>query len=138
MSDSAANRELIRNIYVAAAAGDVGPLFAAMGDDFVAYEADSLPWGGVHRGLEANRRLVETLARYLDFATLDMHHYLVDGEMVIALGSVVWRGIDGDQATEVPLAEAWEVRGGKAVSLRPFFFDTAAMLAPTTTKGVAV
>lgn len=131
------NRELIRNIYVAAAAGDVGPLFDAMDDDFVAYEADSLPWGGVHKGLDANHRLVETLSHYLDFATLDMHHYLVDRDMVIALGSVVWRGADGDQVVEVPLAEAWEVRGNKAVSLRPFFFDTATMLAGNA-KGDAV
>jgi len=128
MSESA-NREFIRCIYEAAAGGDVGPLFAAMGPDFVAYEADSLPWGGVHRGLEANRRLVEKLAQYLDFSTLAMHHYLVDGEMVIALGSVVWRGVDGDESLEIPLAEAWEVRDGQAVSLRPFFYDTATMLA---------
>jgi ketosteroid isomerase-like protein len=124
-----ANREFIRTIYEAAAAGDVGPLFAAMGPDFVAYEADSLPWGGEHRGLEANQLLVEKLAQYLDFSTLAMHHYLVDADMVIALGSVVWRGLHGDESVKMPLAEAWQVRDGKAVSLRPFFYDTATMLA---------
>jgi ketosteroid isomerase-like protein len=131
MSDSA-NREFIRAIYVAAAAGDVGPLFAAMAPDFVANEADTLPWGGVHKGIEANQLLVETLVRYLDFSTLSMTHFLVDREMVIALGSVVWRGLGGDQEIEMPLAEAWEIRDGKAVSLRPFFFDTGALMASTS------
>jgi ketosteroid isomerase-like protein len=129
-ADERANREFIRTIYEAAAAGDVGPLFAAMGPDFVAHEADTLPWGGVHKGLEANQRLVEQLARYLDFSTLRMTHYLVDREMVIALGSVVWRGLDREQEIEMPLAEAWEVHNGKAVSLRPFFFDTGLLTAP--------
>jgi ketosteroid isomerase-like protein len=83
MSDSA-NREFVRAIYVAAAAGDVGTLFAAM------------------------------------------------APVVIALGSVVWRGLGGDQEIEMPLADAWEIREGKAISLRRFFFDTGALMAGTS------
>jgi hypothetical protein len=58
-----------------------------------------------------------------------MHHYLVDADTVIALGSIVWRGFDGDESAEIPLAEASKVLDGKAISLRPFIYNTATMLA---------
>jgi ketosteroid isomerase-like protein len=122
------NREFIRAIYDAAAAGDVGPLFDAMGPDFACTEADSLPWGGTYTGLAENRALVEQLARYLDFSRLTMHHYLVDRELVIAYGSVVWRGADRTEHKTIPLAEVWELRDGRAVSLKPFFWDTASFV----------
>ena len=115
-----ANRALIKGVYDSAAAGDVGPLFAVMAEDFTATEDPSLPWGGTYRGLAENQRLVGRLALYLDFSTLAMHHYLVDRELVIAYGSVL-RSVD---RVEVPLAEVWEIRDGKAVSLRPFLWDT--------------
>lgn len=133
----AENREFVRGLYAAVAEGNVGPLFAAMDEDFVTYEAESLPFGGEHRGLEANQRLVETISRYVDFASLKMNHFLAGDNLVLALGSVVWRGLDGDQTIEMPLGEVWEVRDGRLISSRPFYLDTAAMLAPTA-KDAAV
>jgi ketosteroid isomerase-like protein len=124
VSIEASNRALIKDVYDAAAAGDVGPLFALMANDFVATEDPSLPWGGTYRGLARNQELVAVLARYLDFSTLSMHHYLVDRELVIAYGSVR-RQVDG---VKVPLAEVWEVRDGRAVSLRPFIWDTSSFV----------
>src|ERR1044072_2245136 len=125
----AENREFIRGLYAAVAEGNVVPLFAAMDDDFVTYEAESLPFGGEHRGLEANQRLVEAISRYVDFASLKMDHFLAGGDLVMALGSVVWQGLDGDQAVEMPLGEVWEVRDRRLISSRPFYLDTAAMVA---------
>jgi ketosteroid isomerase-like protein len=127
----AENREFVQGLYAAVAEGNVGPLFAAMDEDFVTYQAESLPFGGEHRGLEANQRMLETLSRYVDFGTLKMSQFLAGGDLVMALGSMVWRGLDGDQAVEMPLAEVWEVRDGRLLSARPFYLDTASMLAPT-------
>ncbi len=126
----AENREFVRGLYAAVAEGNVAPLFAAMDEDFVTYQAESLPYGGEHRGLEANQRMVETISRYVDFASLKMDHFLAGGDLVLALGTVVWRGLDGDQAITMPLGEIWEVRDGRLISSRPFYLDTATMLAP--------
>ncbi|GAA2571146.1 nuclear transport factor 2 family protein [Mycolicibacterium diernhoferi] len=126
----AENREFIQELYAAVAEGNVAPLFAAMNEDFVTYEADSLPFGGEHRGLEANQRLVQSISQYVDFTTLKMDHFLAGGDLVLALGSVVWQGLEGDQAIEMPLGEVWEVRDRRLISSRPFYLDTAAMLTP--------
>jgi hypothetical protein len=128
--NEAANRALIRNIYDAAARGDVQPLFDAMAPNFTAYENASLPWGGVYRGREENVKLVTQLAKYLDFSKLTMHHFAVDRDLVIAYGSIVWRGEHGDQALTVPLAECYVIENGKMVSIHPFFWDTAAFAPP--------
>lgn len=130
------NREFVRNFYAAAAAGDVAAMTAAMDDDIVVYQAESLPYGGEHRGPEASLRLVETISRYVDFSTLEMRHFLVEGDLVMALGSMVWRGIDGDQEIEMPFGELWEIRGGRFVSARPFYFDTAAMVAAQSSESL--
>jgi hypothetical protein len=37
----------------------------------------------------------------------------------------------------MPLGEVWEVRDGRLISSRPFYLDTATMLAPVT-KDAAV
>ena len=124
--DEAANRALIQNIYDSAARGDVQPLFDAMAEDFTACENESLPWGGVYKGRDANVKLVTQLAKYLDFSQLKMHHFAVDRDLVIAYGSVVWRGEKGDESLTVPLAECYVIRDGKMVSIHPFFWDTAA------------
>ncbi len=126
--DEAANRALIKHIYDSAAQGNVQPLFDAMAPDFTAHENESLPWGGVYRGMEENVRLVTQLAKYLDFSQLKMHHFAVDRDLVIAYGSVVWRGEKGDQTRVVPLAECYVIKGGKMVSIHPFFWDTAAFV----------
>jgi ketosteroid isomerase-like protein len=133
-SQEAANRALISNIYSATARGDVQPLFDAMAPDFTAYENASLPWGGVYKGVEENGRLVEQLAKYLDFSQLRMHHFAVDCDLVIAYGSVVWRGEDGDQSLTVPLAECYVIRNGKIVSIHPFFWDTASFVEGNSRK----
>ncbi|CAJ1511082.1 nuclear transport factor 2 family protein [[Mycobacterium] burgundiense] len=124
------NREFVQGLYAALAEGNPGPLFEAMDEDFVTYEAESLPFGGEHRGPAANQRLVESISRYVDFASIKMDQFLAGGDLVMALGTVVWRGVDGDQALEMPLGEIWEVRNRRLISARPFYLDTAAMLAP--------
>lgn len=126
--DEAANRALIQGIYEAAARGDVQPLFDAMDPDFTAYENASLPWGGVYTGKEENVRLVAQLAKYLDFDKLAMHHFAVDRDLVIAYGSVVWRGESGQEAVTVPLAECYVIRNGKLITIHPFFWDTASFV----------
>ena len=126
--DEAANRALIRNIYDAAARGDVQPLFDAMDPAFTAYENESLPWGGVYKGREANVELVNQLAKYLDFSKLVMHHFAVDRDLVIAYGSVVWRGESGKETLTVPLAECYVIRNGKMITIHPFFWDTASFV----------
>lgn len=59
----AENREFVRGLYAAVAEGNVGPLFAAMDEDFVTYEAESLPFGGAHRGLAARSGAEHTAHR---------------------------------------------------------------------------
>ena len=124
-SQEAANRALIKNIYDSAARGDVQPLFDAMAPDFTAVENASLPWGGVYKGREENVKLVAQLAKYLDFSKLTMHHFAVDRDLVIAYGSVVWRGESEKESLIVPLAECYVIHNGKMMSIHPFFWDTA-------------
>ena len=132
--DEAANRALIRNIYDEAARGNVQPLLDAMHPEFTAYENASLPWGGVYKGMEENVRLVTQLAKYLDFSKLAMHHFAVDRDLVIAYGSVVWRGESGKESLTVPLAECYVIRNGKMITIHPFFWDTASFVDGTRLK----
>lgn len=125
-----ANRAIVAHIYESAANGDLQPLMDALSPEFTAYEYDTLPWGGVHKGVDANIKLAYHVAEYFDYATIRMHHYAVDRDVVIAYGSLFWRGKDGTESREVPVAECWEIRNGKPQSIRPFFWDPASYYTP--------
>jgi len=132
--DETSNRAIVQNIYESAARGELQPMWDALsGGEFTAYEYESLPWGGVHKGFDANVALTHKVAEYFDYSTIRMHHLCVDRDVVIAYGSLMWRGINGTPPREVPVAECWEIRNGRPYSIRPFFWDTASYVTQTAT-----
>ncbi|GIX29745.1 MAG: hypothetical protein KatS3mg124_0217 [Porticoccaceae bacterium] len=89
-------------------------------------EPDSLPWGGVHRGLEGFLQLVRTL--YGAFAWLEVK---VEGMMGRDGRVVVWAVIEGrtrgGRTFSMPVLEDWRIEGGRIRAVIPHYFDTAAM-----------
>jgi ketosteroid isomerase-like protein len=120
--------EVVRGVYDAFARGDVPGVLGAMADDVEWYEAEGMPYGGLHRG-------PQTVAQKV-FAPLvaDVEGFTVTPEEVIATGdtvAVVARYTGTGKATgkplDLPVTHVWDVREGKIARFRQFA-DTAKFL----------
>jgi ketosteroid isomerase-like protein len=119
---------IVRGVYEAFGRGDVPAVLAALADDVAWYEAEGMPYGGLHRGPEAVAENV--------FAPVieDVPDLAVTPEELIAAGDtvvVVARYTGLAKATgkplDLPVAHVWDVRDGKVTRFRQFV-DTAKFL----------
>ena len=118
---SAGNAEVVRGIYEAFGRGDVPAVLGAFDADIEWYEADGVPYGGIHRGPDAVAGnvfgpLVEDIP---DFAVTPQE-FFESGERVVALGRYTGTGKDTGGKLDVPFAHAWTVRDGKALAFHQY------------------
>lgn len=123
---SAENVELVRRAYEAFGRGDIGGVMEIFDPGIEIFEADSMPYGGTYRGHEEMGKLFQLLNKFFEGFSVSVEH-LFDGgdERVAALVRVQGRSRGTGQAIDMQVVEVWTLRGGKAVSLRPFYWDTA-------------
>jgi uncharacterized protein len=114
-----------RGYYDAIVQKDFERVAAAIADDIVLYEPTSVPHGGTYHGRDAFFEALGGSASLLDTEAFDLQHLLVDGEYVAAFVAIPFR----DRPSEVMYVIDWlRIRDGKIAELRPFFWDTAALL----------
>lgn len=123
------NLEVVQAFAVAVLGDDMERVAQLTHSDFVVFEAASLPYGGEHRGVEGF------------FAMFGAMHAAWRGIKVEPLGEIgesqgnvfaMHMLVKGRMENGKPMAsevfERWEVRDGKVAEIRPFYWDTAALI----------
>lgn len=118
-------RRVVSACYAAASANDAAAIAELMDPDVVLHEAASLPNAGVHRGLDAVMRAMVPVFELFDLSRLRLERIVVDGEWGIGLVDIPLRGRDGESCA---VSEVYRVRNGRVVEIRPFYWDTAAVM----------
>ncbi|MGE0387226.1 MAG: nuclear transport factor 2 family protein [Gammaproteobacteria bacterium] len=100
-----------------------------------AFEAESLPYGGVYRGVEGIRLLVERIGDTWLFdagfvpggENVAGDSRVIDGgDTVVVMGTFRARLRRNGRILAVPVAEFWSFDAqGQALTIRPYYFDTA-------------
>jgi ketosteroid isomerase-like protein len=126
---SAENVETVRRLFRAVEERDLAGVLDAYDPEVVIREADSLPYGGEHRGLTGARRHAHGYLRAWNFLQSPKEKRLdatfVDaGDRVVALFRHRAHSADGKKV-DLPVVGVYEVRGGRVVEARMFHFDTA-------------
>jgi len=111
------NVEFVKGVYGAFARGDVPTVMAAFADDIEWYEAEGLPYGGLHRGGEAVAQKV--------FGPIseDVEGFAITPEELIGSGATVAavvRYTGTGKALDVPVVHVWDIRDGKLARFRQF------------------
>src|SRR5271157_4799391 len=113
--------EVLKGVYAAFAKGDVPGVLGAFDGEIEWYEAEGMPYGGLHRGPEAVAQNV------FGPITEDVENFAVSPEEFIASGdtiATVVRYTGTGKATrkqlDVPVVHVWDVRAGKVVRFRQF------------------
>lgn len=114
--------------YLAPGGGDFGVIAATLDPECVLYQPASLPYGGEWRGHSGFRRWMEAFGE--QWASLEVKNarfYPVE-DIVFSHSHVYAVARASGQAIDWPLLQLFRVRDSKILELRPFHWDTAAML----------
>lgn len=126
---STENVETVRRLFQAVEERDLAGILKAYDPGIVIHEADSLPYGGDHCGLQGAKRHAYGFWRTWRFlqSPEDIRlgaTFLDGGDRVVALFRHRARSADGKKI-DLPMVGVYEVRGGRVVEARMFHFDTA-------------
>jgi uncharacterized protein len=120
--------QVVKGTYEAFARGDVPGVLGAMAEDVEWYEAEGMPYGGLHRGGEAVARGVfgPLIADIPDFAVTP-EEFIPSGDTVAVVARYTGSGKETGKRLDLPVVHVWDVRDGKIARFRQFA-DTAKFL----------
>jgi uncharacterized protein len=118
--------DAVRRAYEAFAAGDLDGVVADMHPEIEWHQAQGLPHGGLHRGLDEVRAAIfgPLADEWWDEFTAIPDELLDAGGEVVVLGRYRGRAKGTGRELDVPFAHVWSFRAGKAWRFRQFL-DTA-------------
>jgi uncharacterized protein len=113
--------EFVKDVYGAFGRGDVPGVLGAFAEDIEWFEAEGMPYGGLHRGPEAVAQNV------FGPITEDVEGFAVTPEELIGSGATVaavvrytGTGKATGKALDVPVVHLWDIRDGKLARFRQF------------------
>lgn len=116
-------------IYLAPGGGDFAPIAATLDPDCVLYQPASLPYGGEWRGPEGFQAWMKAFGEVWSHLEVRDPQFYPSGEDVIVSRSHVYAvsRVTG-QAVDWPLMQFFRIKDDRIAELRPFYWDTAALL----------
>ena len=124
----------VDRLYAATGAGDWEATAEMLTDDFVAYEADSLPMGGEYRGREALHHLYVKVMGMVDVVALERSVLSVAEDCAIVVLTMRF----ADPALRpAELCELFRFRDGKCCEIKPYYFDPGPFIAACAAKQAA-
>lgn len=115
------NIDFVRELYGAFGRGDVPAVLGAMTEDIEWYEAEGMPYGGVHRGPQAiAENVLGPVTQDIDGFTVTPEEFYAGGDEVVAVVRYTGTGVETGKELELPAVHAWTVRDGKLARFRQF------------------
>ncbi len=114
--------------YLAPDGGDFSVIAQTLDPDCVLHQPASLPYGGEWRGPAGFKAWMKAFgAQWSSLEVRDPRFYL-SGDVVVSHSHVHAVARATGQAIDWPLLQLFRVRDSRILELRPFHWDTAAML----------
>jgi uncharacterized protein len=115
------NIELVNGIYDAFARGDVPAVLGAFADDIEWFEAEGMPYGGLHRGPDAvAQNVFGPITEDVDGFAVTPEELIGSGATVAAVVRYTGSGKATGIALDVPVVHVWAIRDGKVARFRQF------------------
>ena len=114
--------------YLAPGGGDFAPIAATLDPECVLHQPTSLPYGGEWRGPAGFEAWMEAFGRQWAALEVSRPEFYPSGDVVVVRSHVHAKARATGQAIDWPLLQLFRIRDGKILELRPFHWDTAAML----------
>ena len=115
------NVELVKGIYGAFARGDVPAVLGAFAEDIEWFEAEGMPYGGLHRGGEAvAQNVFGPIAEDVEGFAVTPEEVIGSGATVAAVVRYTGTGKATGKALDVPAVHVWDIRDGTLARFRQF------------------
>ena len=121
--------------YLLAAAPDFAPIAATLDPECVIYQPASLPYGGEwrgHAGFEAWMRAFSGVWSSLEVKGAEVFPF---GEVVVSRSHVYAKARHNQSKADWPLLQFFRTRDARILELRPFYWDTTALVAILNSSG---
>ncbi|MFB0874288.1 MULTISPECIES: nuclear transport factor 2 family protein [unclassified Sphingobium] len=128
MPSAADNKALVEQVYDAFFTGDLDRWFSYIDDRSALIEAESLPYGGAHRGTAAIRAAIDQILECWEDGRFDIEEIYASDMSAAAYGTMHWTARATGRRISFPLLERWTFEGGKVREVVPLYGDTALVL----------
>ena len=113
--------DYVKGVYEAFARGDVPAVLGAFAEDIEWYEAEGMPYGGVHHGPEAvAQKVFGPITEDIDGFAVGPEEFIGSGATVAAVVRYTGTGKATGKALDVPAVHVWDIRDGKVTRFRQF------------------
>jgi ketosteroid isomerase-like protein len=115
------NVEVVKGVYAAFARGDVPAVLGAFAEDIEWYEAEGMPYGGLHHGGDAvAQKVFGPIAEDIDGFTVVPEEFVGSGDTVAAVVRYTGTGKGTGKVLDLPVVHIWDIRDGKLARFRQF------------------
>lgn len=114
--------------YLAPDGGDFGPIADTLDPDCVLHQPASLPYGGEWHGPAGFEAWIKAFGAQWSSLEVRDPQFFPCGDVVVSRSHVHAVARATGRPVDWPLLQFFRVRDGKILELRPFHWDTAAML----------
>jgi uncharacterized protein len=129
--------EVVKGIYAAFATGDVPGVLGAFSEDIEWYEAEGMPYGGLHRGGDAvAQKVFGPITEDVDNFAVAPEEFMASGESVAVVTRYTGTGKATGKDLNQTAVHVWDIRDGKVARFRQFM-DTV-KFAEVVPAGVSV
>jgi ketosteroid isomerase-like protein len=106
--------------------GDFVSLEKLILKDAIYSQADGLPYGGTYIGFNQWLTMFGKVQSYFELKLVsdEILYSHKDSNTVVANFSIQFKSKKTNQIIEMPVMELFELRDGKIISVKPFYFDT--------------
>ena len=119
MSDQ--NVEFVKGIYAAFGRGDVPAVLGAFAEDIEWFEAEGMPYGGLHHGPETvAQKVFGPITEDVDGFALVIEELIGSGATVAAVVRYTGTGKASGKPLDLPAVHVWDIRDGKLSRFRQF------------------
>lgn len=128
MSVEERNLQIVKDAYAASARGEPQGFTASFTAETEIHEAPSLPYGGIHKGVESFPSLIGKVLEHYSSLKFTKHNIIASGDNVVSWGVLDLVGKKTGTAVTIPLVEIWTIIDGKTQKLEVVYGDTVAAL----------
>jgi|JI10StandDraft_1071094.scaffolds.fasta_scaffold452439_1 acetyl esterase len=114
---------IAQKLYQLALTGDFKTVESMVTDDFIIYEASTLPFAGTYRGKGALQELFVKVGGMLKLKDLKFRGFMTSGDDVAVLIDLI--ADRGGEDERISIVEVARFRGPLICELKPFYFDSA-------------
>src|SRR4051794_10407540 len=111
--------DVVKDIYDAFAVGDVPAVLGAFSPGIEWYEAEGMPYGGLHRGPdEIAQKVFGPLTEDVEGFAIAVEQLIGSGDTVAAVVRYSGTGSSTGKALDLPVVHVWDVSDGKVARFR--------------------